>query len=254
MKAILHDVTRCTGCMRCVEACVADNKLAPDPRAARFERGPLSAKRYTTIEEINGRFVRRQCVHCLEPSCVSACLVGALTKRPDGPVVYDASKCIGCRYCMLSCPYTAIRYQWESALPFIRKCDLCYDRPEGPACVGACPHEATLFGEREELLAVARGRIRKEPARYIDHVFGEHEAGGSSVLYLSDVPLPFMPGTPREESIPEMTLPFAKATPFMAFGVASILVGTSFVIARRNRLAEERAKSAGKDGGGGGER
>ena len=169
MKAILHDVTRCRGCMRCVEACVADNKLMPDPRQARFTRGPLSAERFTTIEEINGRFVRRQCMHCVEPACTTACLVGALRKTPEGPVVYDSSKCIGCRYCMLSCPYTAIRYEWDTTLPFVKKCDLCHDAPGGPACVAACPHEATMFGigtpcSRWPAIGSVRNRASTSPA------------------------------------------------------------------------------------------
>jgi formate dehydrogenase iron-sulfur subunit len=253
MRAILHDVTRCRGCMRCVEACVADNKLLPDPHEGRFTRGPLSAERFTTIEEIGGRFVRRQCMHCAEPACATACLVGALRKTPEGPVVYDANRCIGCRYCMLSCPYTAIRYQWDTTLPFVKKCDLCYDRPAGPACVAACPHEATMSGERDALLEVARERIRKEPEKYRPRIAGESEAGGTCVLYLSDVPLPFMPELPSNASIPEMVLPLAKATPFVAFTVASLLIGTSVVIGRRNRLAEESARGANGHGGEDGE-
>ena len=255
MKAILHDVTRCTGCMTCLEACARDNELYEDPAQARFDPGELDSHRYTTVERLSGRNVRLQCLHCVEPSCASACLVGALVKTPEGPVVYDASKCIGCRYCMVSCPYHAIRYEWKKTFPFVKKCDMCYDREGGPACAAACPHAATKYGDRDELLRIAHERIRKEPDRYIDRVWGETEAGGTCVMFLSDVSLdPLFPTALGETSIPDMTLPLAKTTPFLALGVASFLVGASWIIGRRNKLAEERAAEAldtegGPDGG-----
>ena len=133
-----------------------------------------------------------QCMHCEKPPCVSACLVGALEKHPDGPVTYDASKCIGCRYCMVACPQQLLSYEYDEALtPRVRKCELCRERTHAggiPACVEICPVEALVFGKRSDLLAMAHERISRHPDRYIDHVYGETEAGGSSWLYLSDRP------------------------------------------------------------------
>ena len=154
--AILNDVTRCTGCEKCVDACQAANQL-PRERPWRWLRSidDLSSSRWTTIRRIRGadgfHNVRRQCRHCLEPECVSVCIVGALVKTPEGPVIYDADRCIGCRYCMIACPWEIPRYSWEQTVPFVQKCDLCYERVTStgspPACVAACPHEATVFGE-----------------------------------------------------------------------------------------------------------
>ena len=94
---------------------------------------------------------------------MAACLVGGLTKTAEGPVVYDPDKCIGCRYCMLACPFHVPRYEWDSTAPLMRKCSMCFERLlEGgqPACVEACPNDAMLFGEREDLLRRAHAMIR----------------------------------------------------------------------------------------------
>jgi formate dehydrogenase iron-sulfur subunit len=240
MKAILHDVSRCKGCMRCAEGCARDNNLRDDPRDARFDPGPLSHERFTTVDRTpDGRFVRRQCMHCLEPSCATACLVGALERTPEGAVLYDASKCIGCRYCMIACPYHVLRYDWAKVLPFMKKCDLCHDRPGGPACVEACPHDATMYGDRADLLKVAHDRIEADPDRYVQKVWGETEAGGTGVMFVSDTPLDaYFPKGLGDTSIPDLTLPLAHATPWLAAGVAGTLIGLSWIIGRRNELAE----------------
>ncbi len=197
-KAILTDVTKCIGCERCVEACVRQNQLPREIPTRYHADDGLSARRYTSIVRIPGkkegtwRNVRRQCMHCREASCLSACLVGAFTKSPDGSVEYDADKCIGCRYCMLACPFMIPRYEYDKALPFVQKCKMNEDcRVAGgePACVDACPTGATVFGPREQLLEEARRRIAEKPDVYQDHVYGKEEFGGTSVIYLSDVPL-----------------------------------------------------------------
>lgn len=253
MKGILTDVTKCIGCERCVEGCVRANKLPPDP-PAKFKRGDgLSGARLTAIIEIPGtrRSLRRQCMHCLEPSCASACLVGAFEKRPDGPVVYDASKCIGCRYCMLACPFMIPRYQYDSLLPYVVKCKMNEEcRVEGgmPACVSACPTGATIFGDREELIKEARRRIAEKPEVYVDHIWGEHEFGGTSVMYISDVPvgelLRIPPGeemkkravaTLEEGSIPHMNHGWVLWTPFQ-FGIVFTGLWGIWLFRRRSRL------------------
>jgi formate dehydrogenase iron-sulfur subunit len=244
---ILVDVTRCTGCEKCVAACVGSHGASP----ARAEidrltsRDGLSANRLSTIAKVDkGRFARKSCMHCLDPSCVSACLVGGITKNPAGPVVYDPEKCIGCRYCMLACPFHVPRYEWDEIVPFMRKCDMCTSRLQEnrpPACVEACPNQALMFGGRDELLRVAHQRIDSGYSRYLPHVWGESEYGGTSVLYISDVDLSALdwpetvPGP-----IPELTESLIESTPFVGLSVASSLLGINWVIRRRMKLEREK--------------
>ena len=131
------------------------------------------------VEGPGHAYVRKQCRHCLEPACASACPVGALHKTDLGAVVYDAARCMGCRYCMMACPYGIPRYTWDAAVPYVRKCILCYSRIEQgrqPACTEACPSKATIFGDRDELLAEAHRRIAENPGQYGKKVWGEKEA------------------------------------------------------------------------------
>lgn len=247
MYGILIDVTLCTACEKCVYACIEQNKL--DLRRAERDRAVtpdgLSANRLSTVLSVDeGRFARKSCMHCLEPSCVSACLVGGLMKTPDGPVVYDPDKCIGCRYCMLACPFEIPRYQWEKNLPFMVKCDMCAERlgqSLKPACVEACPEGALTFGDRKELIAEAQKRIKQNPERYQNHIWGEKEFGGTSVMYLSDVDLVSL-GWPAQKavSIPSLTEPLVHKTPFIGLGVAVGLLSINWIIKRRNELAEKQ--------------
>jgi formate dehydrogenase iron-sulfur subunit len=199
---MLIDTTLCTGCERCVKACKEENNLGKDqPRRWKRSIDDLSSTRFTTLVRREGNhYIRQLCRHCEQPACVSACIVGALQKTPEGPVIYDSSKCIGCRYCIMSCPFGIPRYEWESSTPYVRKCIMCYPRIlEGrpPACVEACPEKATLFGPREAMLEEARHRIEENPDRYVHAVVGETEVGGSSVLYISDIPLGFLSYNPK---------------------------------------------------------
>ena len=245
MFAILVDVTKCTGCEKCVEACVQAHDQ--DLRKAAVDRvttkDGLSANRFCTVLQAEpGRFARKSCMHCLEPSCVAACLVGSLTKTPEGAVVYDPAKCIGCRYCMLACPFHIPRYQWESITPFVMKCDLCIDRlREGkvPACVEACPHGALSFGERQAILDLAHLQVTQTDCNYLPRIWGEEEYGGTSVLYLSDVDLDCM-GWPADESvpIPEITEPLITRTPHIGLGVLAGLFGLKWIIDRRTLLMD----------------
>lgn len=253
--AILVDVTRCTGCERCVQACVEANDRDPrlaDRDAAVAYKG-LSAHRLCTVVSLDeGRWARKSCMHCLEPSCVAACLVGGLQKTPEGPVLYDADKCIGCRYCMLACPLHVPRYEWNDPLPFMVKCDMCHDRvADGrrPACVEACPHEALSFGRRSELLETAHRRIENEPGRYLPNVWGETEWGGTSVLYISDVDLAEV-GLTREaaRSVPSITDPVIHSTPKLGLGVAATMVGLSWIINRRQKLMNGEDGTEGEGG------
>jgi len=253
--AILTDVTKCIGCLECVAACKKQNHLDPDvPRL--WQKGDgLSAENWTAIlRRENKHYIRKQCRHCIEPACASACPVGALHTTKAGAVVYDSDKCLGCRYCMMACPYGIPRYDWEQAVPYVRKCILCHDRiAEGkqPACTEACPTGATIFGERNELIAEARRRIKAEPNKYLDHIWGEHEVGGTSVLYISDTNLDFMAYSTRmeEKPLPETTAAAMNAVPFAFVGMGSLMAGLSWIIKRRNKLASERnPEEEGSDG------
>ncbi|MGO9177381.1 MAG: 4Fe-4S dicluster domain-containing protein [Desulfobaccales bacterium] len=203
-KAILIDTTKCIGCRACQVACKSWNDLKGGKATfsetwsnPRF----LSSNQYTRIvfREISrsdGRlewyFISRRCMHCLDPACVSACPVAALVKLPSGPVVYDDERCIGCRYCMMACPFQIPKFQWESAVPLVRKCTFCADRQAmglAPACSTTCPTGTLLFGERAELLTEAHRRLGLEPKKYYPQVYGEKIAGGTSKLYLT--PLSF---------------------------------------------------------------
>jgi formate dehydrogenase iron-sulfur subunit len=204
-KGVLVDLTLCVGCRRCEWACNEANGLPNGPLSSfddasvfHSRRGPSSTQftvvNRTPVKE-DGQapvYFKVQCMHCERPACVSACLVGAMRKDPKGPVTYDASKCIGCRYCLVACPVQNVAYEYENALtPRVRKCTLCRERTSAggiPACVEMCPVEALLYGRRSDLLQTAHERIQRHPERYVDHVYGEHEAGGTSWLYLSDRP------------------------------------------------------------------
>ncbi len=246
MNAILVDTTKCTGCERCVAACIEVNRL--DAHRADIDRSltedGLSSNRWANIQKVSeDRFARKSCMHCLEPSCVSACLVGGISKTPEGPVVYDPDKCIGCRYCMLACPFHIPRYEWESTVPFMRKCDMCFERVQQggqPACVDACPSQAITFGPRKEMLQKAHGIIGQAGSPFIPHVWGETEFGGTSVLYISDVDLSALGWPdPQTAAIPTLTEPLISKTPFIGLGVAVSLLSVNWIVKRRMKLAGE---------------
>ncbi len=243
--AILTDTTKCIGCHECVAACKKANKLAGDlPRRWDADDG-LSARIWTSVlEGPQHAQVRKQCRHCLEPACASACPVGALHKTSIGAVIYDADKCMGCRYCMMACPYGIPRYEWQAAVPYVRKCILCYDRITAgrqPACTEACPTKATIFGDRDELLAEARARIAAKPDAYLHEIVGEREAGGTSVLYISNVNLSFLyeGRAIGNAPLPATTKVAMGAVPFAFTGVVALCAGVSWMIERRMKLEKE---------------
>jgi formate dehydrogenase iron-sulfur subunit len=245
MKAILTDITKCIGCLECVSACKSVNSLEMDvPRIWQKNDG-LSADNWTSIIQKPGpHYIRKQCRHCLEPACASACPVGALSRTEEGAVVYDSGKCLGCRYCMMACPYGIPRYDWDKAIPYIRKCILCHPRilqGKQPACTEVCPVQATIFGNRDELLAEAHRRINENPNKYINKVFGETEIGGVSVLYISDIDLGFLAYKQELGSLPlpKTTSAAMKSVPFAFVGMGAFMYGLNWVIKRREKLGDK---------------
>jgi len=248
-KGLLVDITRCIGCGACKDACVETNGL---PKGA--DDSQLSDKRYTVVQEkavANGqtRNVRRLCMHCESPTCASVCPVGAFHKTKNGPVLYDAGKCIGCRYCMMACPYGVPRYEWKSTNPRVRKCILCAPRlREGKptACAEACPAEATVFGDRDELLAEAHRRIKDNPGQYVQQIYGEMEGGGTSVLFLSDVSFAELgfPANLPNHPMGEYTEAVLSKLPNVVIVGGSLLSGLYWIINRRMTLTRERIAAA----------
>lgn len=229
---LLFDSTRCIGCGACTAACKEQNNLPPPIEPV------MTAYTWTVVERREGVNIRSLCMHCLEPACVSACPVGALTKTAKGPVVYDAKKCIGCRYCLMACPFGVPKYQWDRPTPVVGKCILCSQRVEAglpTACAAVCPTGATLFGKRETLVREARSRIQREPARYVNHVYGLEEVGGTSVLMLSSVPFgrlgrrTNLPKTP----LPMLTWQVLSKIPDFALLAGVFLYGIHWITNRR---------------------
>lgn len=245
MNAILTDVTRCTGCEQCVAACVTENQLGANRRYRWSDDDGLSGERLTAVIRTGPHHVRSQCRHCLEPSCVEVCPVGALRQTEEGPIVYDSSRCLGCRYCMMACPFGIPRYNWESAAPVVRKCTMCYtsriSRGRQPACTEACSARATVFGDRDELLEEAHGRIREQPNLYLPDVIGETLVGGTNILYLTPVSLDFL-NVGRalgERSIPSRTAAAMAAVPPAFLTMGALMTGLHWVIGRRMKRQAE---------------
>ena len=255
-KAVLYDAAKCIGCRACQVACKQWNEL---PAVATTNRGTyenppqMSAYTFTKIRfteiEDAGKFqwvfAKVQCMHCEHPACVEACIVGALQKTEDGPVVYDDRKCIGCRYCMVACPFGIPNFEWDKPLPWIRKCTFCADRQGGglkPACVTTCPTGALKFGEREELITEARERIAAEPGKYVDHIYGEKEVGGTSWLYLSPIPFEKL-GFPTlgSEAVTVNVERAMGAVPPVLLGVAAVMSGIYWLSKRRDKMNQAKA-------------
>ncbi len=248
---ILYDSTLCIGCRECEKACAARWKLPYNDKIAEEEQ--LSAHKLTAIETHGDHFTRRLCMHCNEPACASVCPVSALHKTALGPVLYDESRCIGCRYCMLACPFQVPTYEWTSRTPRVRKCDGCYDRSKAgrpTACVEACPTGASSCGDRDALIAEARRRIAEKPDQYYNRIYGTEEAGGTSVLYLSAVPfeqLAMKTGLPTEP-LPLLTGGALSVIPDVVSSGSVLLGGIWWITHRREKVAAaERREKGGKN-------
>jgi Fe-S-cluster-containing dehydrogenase component len=264
--AMLSDYVKCVGCRRCEAGCNKANNL-PVPETSFEDPSVFEEKRrtddktYTVMNRYENPqwddsvFGRSNCNHCAEPACASACLVGALKKTPEGPVIYNENVCIGCRYCMTACPWSIPTFEYFApGTPGIRKCTMCYHRISAgttPGCVESCQVEAITFGKRSDLVKLARNRIGGEPDKYIDHIYGEHEVGGTNWLYISGVPfedldLPTDLGT---SPLADFTKEFLSAVPLVLVAGPALLGGFYMFTKRRQRIAEEEATNQKKEDG-----
>jgi formate dehydrogenase iron-sulfur subunit len=255
-KSVLVDLTRCIGCRGCQVACKEWNQRQAGKTTFRGDftnPAKLSMDCYTRIRfvetEQNDRvawsFVKNQCMHCAEPACAAACPVGALTKTRLGPVAYDFDKCIGCRYCMVACPFNIPKYEWGSMAPAVRKCTFCAERIKDnmlPACVKTCPTGAMFFDDHDKVVAEAQKRVSGDSSKYFDHIFGLHEAGGTNWLYISDEPfdaLGFQKNIP-DVALASFTWPVLSTIPQKVVGIVAVLAAVAYF---RGRGSREEGKS-----------
>ncbi len=244
---VLVDTTRCVGCRSCEMACAEVNALpVPDiGDASALEKiRPTSVTQLTVVNRYKTDkgevFAKKQCMHCNQPGCVSACLVNAMKKRVDGAVTWETN-CMGCRFCMVSCPFDIPKFEYDSAVPKILKCTLCWERlkkGQKPACVEACPAEALTFGTRRELIEEANRRIYRESGKYISHIYGEREVGGTGYLYISAVPFEQIGfrtdlGT---TSYPEFSKGFLYSVPIVLLLWPAFLIGVNTITSRKDEL------------------
>jgi formate dehydrogenase iron-sulfur subunit len=258
---VLHDISRCIGCRKCEDACNKVNKL-PLPERPFDDLSVLEQKRrphadtYTIVNKFTQPdtalpvFVKSQCNHCQEPACASACFVKALKKSETGAVVYDASLCVGCRYCMVACPFNIPAYEYDNPFtPEVTKCTLCQPRikkGQFPGCVDICPKEALTFGTRRQLIKIARQRIKTHPDLYVDHVYGEHEMGGCNWLYISN--MPFADLDMREDlgitPAPALTSGALAAVPVVVSLWVVFITGLHAISRRREQTADDEKQQA----------
>jgi len=247
-RGVLVDTTKCIGCRACEAACAEANTL---PGPALLDDAAVFAKprktdttAFTVVNQTAAapaRFVKKQCMHCVEPACASACLARALDKTPAGPVVYHKDRCLGCRYCMVACPFEVPKYEYDKAMPYVTKCTFCAERQakgEAPACASVCPSGALTFGNRNELIEVARERLYAKGSPYIRHIYGENEVGGTSWMYITDLPieklgLPIDVGTYAYSSLTQASL---AAVPFVLTLWPPLLMGIYSFSKRRNEV------------------
>ncbi|HTS03837.1 MAG TPA: 4Fe-4S dicluster domain-containing protein [Thermoanaerobaculia bacterium] len=250
---VLVDTTRCVGCRACEAACAEANRLAGPEKpgdetvfASRRKTSPtaLTVVNKSAVKSPSGedRYAKSQCMHCVTPACASGCVVKALEKTAAGPVVYHEDRCLGCRYCMIACPFGVPKYEYSKAAPLVKKCTFCAARQEKglpPACADACPSGALTFGKRADLLEEARARIYQNPTKYIHEIYGENEAGGTSWLYITDVPFTSygLPSDIAKKSYPEMADGALSAVPFVVTLWPPLLMGLYTFSKRRDDAA-----------------
>ncbi len=260
-KGVLFDETRCIGCRKCEAGCNKVNKL-PAPAKPFTDLTVLDHERrtdektYTVVNKYRGKngtvFRKVQCNHCQEPACASVCFVHAFTKNPDGSVTYDPSVCVGCRYCMVACPFYIPAYEYSDPLtPRVMKCTMCHDQIQSgeqnmPGCVAACPKEALTYGRRADLIEIARERIRRNPDRYVHHIYGEKEMGGTNWMYISGDPFKDIGFNEElgEKSVPDIAAGPLSVVPMVAALWPALLGGIWAISKRKEKVSEDEQKAA----------
>ena len=249
-KGLLYDSTLCVGCRACVTKCKEANELPPDARpmmgAVYDAPADLNATTKTVIQlhQEGGKsaFMKRQCMQCVDPACVTACMIHAFQKGKEGVITYEKSRCIGCRYCQIACPFNVPKFEWAKAVPKIVKCELCRHRKEGPACSEVCPRGAVIYGRTSDLLAIAKRRIAAEPTRYFPKVYGEADGGGTQCLYLAPAGVSFDKlGLPDlgPEGIPQKAVGLQHAL-YQGFIAPAVLYAALGVVVWRNRKSQQK--------------
>ncbi|MDP1621369.1 MAG: 4Fe-4S dicluster domain-containing protein [Bacteroidales bacterium] len=244
-NGILYDSTLCSGCQSCEYACSDKYELpyptdAPVPGVVRTtsDKQRVAVNAYNTSK--GPQHIRKACNHCNEPACASACLTKAMLKTDEGPVIWREEKCMGCRSCMISCPFDIPKFEFDSPNPKIQKCRMCYEelmKGDVPACVEVCPQEALTFGKRKDLIELARTRIYAEPEKYNHNIYGEHEVGGTGLLYLASVPFEEL-GLRKDlgtTSYPEYNKTFLYSVP------AVLILWPAFLLGLHNSFKERRS-------------
>ena len=257
---MLTDFTLCVGCRKCEWACKDANELpnklpiqAYDDKSVFERKRRTDAENFTVVNRYppprpgaNPVDVKTQCMHCFEPACASACLVAAFRKAPEGPVLYNEDVCIGCRYCMIACPFLIPAYTYDDPYtPAVKKCTMCFEKitkneKEVPACMKICPEEAIIFGKRKDLVALARAKILHDPDKYVDHIYGEYEVGGTCWLYISSKPFEELGfrtdlGT---TPYPELTKTFLSSVPLVLTIWPALFMGVYAFTRRREELGK----------------
>jgi Fe-S-cluster-containing dehydrogenase component len=273
---LLYDATRCIGCKACMVACRESNQLKAETSNApgRLWDMPMDLsgqtktiiKLYKSADGSQRSYMKAQCMHCVDPACSNACMLGALKKREHGIVSYDPKLCIGCRYCQMACPFNIPKFEWAKALPKIVKCELCrhrvqgaslakvdgfsrYPKGHGPACTEACPREAVIAGAREELLAEARRRLAAHPDRYVPRIYGATDGGGTECLYISHVPFEEL-GLPKlsDDPVPAIQNAIQHGI-YQGFVAPIVLYGFLGAVILRNRRRSESEERQAEKGG-----
>jgi Fe-S-cluster-containing dehydrogenase component len=274
---LLYDTTRCIGCKACVVACRQANNTKPETQNSPggIWDAPMDLdgdtktviKLYQSADTLQWSYFKAQCMQCIDPACTNACMLGALKKRDGdhGIVSYDASKCIGCRYCQMACPFNVPKFQWTSNWPGIVKCELCrhrvqgaalaksggfsrYPAGHGPACAEVCPRQAVIAGTRDELLAEAKRRMAEHPGRYVEKIYGEFDGGGTQCLYLSHVPFDKLRlPTLSAESVPDVQQTIQHGV-YRGFVVPLAFYGLLTAVAFRNRKHAPPPSEGGEKG------
>jgi formate dehydrogenase iron-sulfur subunit len=259
-KAALIDLTKCIGCRGCQVACKNWNARSTKKTVMTgnfTSPGDMNSETYTIVkfidDDVTWDFIKVQCMHCKDPACASACPVGAFKKTPAGPVTYEPEKCIGCRYCMMACPFGVPKYEWDKKYPVVQKCTFCAERIEDgqvPACVKSCPPNAIIFGDYGKIVAEAESRIKDHPGLYVNHIYGKNEAGGTSWMYLSSIPFEKIGFNTniQKSNLPDLTWASLSKIPYAVGGLAVLLSAIAFIRNRGNSDSAVQPDEKGKEG------